>query len=248
MVNRIHLAMILLIFSGVFFTSCSTPSTEKIIDKSIAFYGMEKLENADVAFDFRQYQFKVSRQNGRFRYERFFTDSTGNKVHDVLTNDGLIREVNNRAVKLSDKENAAYTESVNATVYFLYLPLKLNDPAVQKKLLGQVNIGDKEYYKIEISFSKQDGGKDYDDIYYYWFDTKDYSMDHLAYSTGGNRFRQVLKLHEVDGVRFQDYINYERPKNDSVTALIKYDSLYQADKLPVLSRIELKNIRVSAGK
>lgn len=248
MVKSIFLAVILLIFAGAFFTSCSTPNAEKIIDRSIAFHGMEKLGNADVAFDFRQYHYQVSLKNGRYKYERSFTDSTGNKVHDVLTNKGLVREVNNRAVKLSDKENAAYTESVNATVYFVYLPLKLNDPAVQKKLLGQVKIGDKEYYKLEISFSKQDGGKDYDDIYYYWFDTEDYSMDHLAYSTGGNRFRQVLKLHEIDGIRFQDYINYERPKNDSVTALIKYDSLYQAGKLPVLSRIEFGNISVNVGK
>lgn len=235
----------LLITGMIISSSCSQQTDEqKIINKSIDFYGMQQLENASVTFDFRQYQFKVSQQNGNHRYERFFTDSAGSKVHDLLTKNGLVREVDNRVVKLSGKENAAYSEAVNAAVYFVYLPLKLNDSAVQKKLLGQVKIKGKEYYKLEISFSRQDGGKDYDDIYYYWFDTADYSMDYFAYSTGGKRFRQVSELHDAEGIRFQDYVNYEHPKNDSLTPLIKYDSLYQSGKLVELSRIELKNIQI----
>ena len=69
-------------------------------------------------------------------------------------------------------------------------------------------------------------------------------MDHLAYSTGGNRFRAVSKIHDVDGVIFQNYINYQSPSGDSITPVIQYDSLYKAGKLRELSKIEIGNIVV----
>ena len=64
-------------------------------------------------------------------------------------------------------------------------------------------------------------------------------MDHFAYSSGGNRFRQVLRTQRAGGVIFQDYINYQMPLDDSTTSVLKYDSLYEAGKLRELSRIEL---------
>ncbi len=41
-------------------------------------------------------------------------------------------------------------------VYFLYLPLKLNDSPVIKKYLGERTIKGKSYHQIEVSF---DGGE-----------------------------------------------------------------------------------------
>jgi hypothetical protein len=71
-------------------------------------------------------------------------------------------------------------------------------------------------------------------------------MDHFAYSSGGNRFRAVLKSHDVGGVIFQDYINYQMPLNDSITSVMKYDSLFEAGKLRELSRIEFMDMRLMA--
>lgn len=205
---------------------------------------MEKLNNATLKFNFRNFKLKATQSDGRFTYERMFTDSTG-KVHDILNNDGFTRVVNEKVLQLDAKKTAAYTESLNALFYFTYLPLKLNDPSVIKKYLGEKSLNDKLYYKVEISFKQKGGGKDYDDVYYYYFDKEDYSMDFLSYSTGGNRFRAVLKIHDVDGVKLQDYINYQSPTGDSITPISSYDSLYQAGKLRELSRIEISDIVIN---
>jgi hypothetical protein len=178
---------------------------------------------------------------GQYKYERFFTDTTGN-VHDVLSNEGFKRILDGKELKLDQLDSDKYRQSLNAVVYFLYLPLKLNDASVIKKYLGESQIKDKRYYKIEISFENSKEAGDHSDVFYYWFDTGDYSMDHFAYSSGGNRFREVLRSRDAGGVIFQDYVNYQMPLDDSTTTVDKYDSLYEAGRLRVLSQIELKDI------
>lgn len=239
-------SLFLAFLSGIsIFSSCSNRTDPQvIIDKSIRFYQMDKLKNASLEFTFRSAKFKIMQHDGEFRYERTFTDSTG-LVHDILDNKGFKRALNGQELILDKKDVAKYSQSLNAVVYFLYLPLKLNDASVLKKYIDEVKIKDKSYHKLEISFDQRQGGADHNDVYYYWFDTEDYSMDHFAYSAGGNRFREVLKTQIVEGVIFQDYINYQMPLNDSITMISKYDSLYNADKLRELSRIEFVNMRLS---
>ena len=221
------------------FSACSnTQDPDKIIDKSVAYYHMDKLKNASLEFVFRKAKFKAMQKDGQFKYERTFSDSTGN-VHDILTNEGFRRIVNGKELSLDSIDYAKYSQSLNAVIYFLYLPLKLNDPSVVKNYVAEVSIKGKTYHKLKISFDQSKGGADHNDVYYYWFDTEDYSMDHFAYSSGGNRFREVLRIQNAGGVIFQDYINYQMPLDDSITTILKYDSLYEAGKLRELSRIEL---------
>ena len=222
-------------------SACGQPDAQMIVDKSIAYYHMDKLNNAELEFKFRDINFKIMKREGRFKYERTFTDSTGN-VYDVLNNEGFKRTVNGVELKLDKKDYDKHSESLNAVVYFLYLPLKLNDSPVIKKYLGERMFKGKTYYKIEISFDQGKGGVDHNDVFYYWFDKEDYSMDHFAYSSGGNRFRDVLRTHDVGGVIFQDYINYQMPLDDSITTVNNYDSLFEAGKLRELSRIEFKDM------
>jgi hypothetical protein len=227
-------------------SSCSNSrDPQQIIDESISFYQMDKLNNASIEFTFRDVKFKIMQNEGKFRYERTFSDSTG-MVHDILDNQGFRRELNGKELNLNAKDVSKYSQSLNAVVYFLYLPLKLNDASVIKKYIDEVKIKDKRYHKLEISFDQNEGGADHNDVYYYWFDVSDYSMDHFAYSAGGNRFREVIKTHNVGGVIFQDYVNYQMPLNDSLTAISKYDSLFTAGKLRELSRIEFKDMRIQA--
>jgi hypothetical protein len=233
--------LISLILLAFIYSSCNDPKPQEIVDKSIAFYKMDKLKNATLEFKFRTAKFRVMQNGGQYKYERFFTDSTGN-VHDVLSNEGFKRILDGRELKLDQKDSDKYRQSLNAVIYFLYLPLKLNDASVIKKYLGESQIKDKRYHKIEISFENSKEAGDHSDVFYYWFDTEDYSMDHFAYSSGGNRFREVLRSQEAGGVIFHDYVNYQMPLDDSITTVDKYDSLYEAGRLRVLSQIELKDI------
>ena len=161
-----------------------------------------------------------------------------------MTNDGFKRIVDTEEISLSAKQKRSYSDALNSVVYFAILPHFLNDPAVNKLYLGTTTINGKEYHKIEVTFDQEGGGTDHDDRYVYWIDTADHSMDYLGYSYHVNgrgvRFRESYNSRKIDGVTFQDYVNFKADKNTSADSL---DELFISGKLKELSRIELKNIR-----
>ena len=70
-----------------------------------------------------------------------------------IRDEAKIPTINSKLITVTDSMESKYIESVNSVHYFSTLPYSLNDQAVQKKLLNEVKINGKEYYKIEISFS-----------------------------------------------------------------------------------------------
>lgn len=224
-------------------TSCISKDPKELIQKSIEYYGMDAFQESEIMFNFREYNFKVKHHHNIFLYERSYVDSTGKEIHDVLTNENFYREIESVKIPLSKKDSLKYANQVNSVVYFALLPLKLQDPAVKSEYVNEVTVKGKHYHKLKVNFTEDSGGEDHDDIFYYWFDFEDYSMDYLAYGSGGNRFRAVKEIKEDKGIKFQNYLNYEGNKNES-SLLINYDSLYQADNLQLLSEIVLENIHV----
>jgi len=238
----------LLSLLGLFtLAACNTqPDAQQIIDRSIATHGGEQLQQSHFSFDFRKKHIEVHFENGSFRYESFLDDSIG-QVHDVLTNEGFSREVNEQLLDLSDEDNTKYMNTLNSIVYFALLPYYLNDPAVNKQLLGTTTIKGKPYFEIKITFDQEGGGTDYEDEFVYWIHQDDYTMDYLAYSfhvnDGGTRFREAYNVREIGGIRFADYVNYESTIEDF--ALDDYEQLFQEGKVEELSRIELENVVIN---
>jgi len=227
------------------FSACNlTPSPQKIVDQSIHFYGMDELHFKEVSFDFRKSHYSADLNDKFWFYQRSFTDSTSAKVKDQLSTRGFVREVNGLVTPLSSKDSLKYAESLNSVVYFALLPLKLNDDAVEKKYLKTVMVKGNSYDEIEVSFKKENGGSHHDDIFYFWFDAKDHSMDYFAYSKGGNRFRAIDGLQKVgDKYYFQNYDNFEY-KGKEKLPLSDYHILFEQDKLTKLSEINLENIKI----
>lgn len=213
---------------------------QTIVDRCIKMHGGKKVMNGAFSYDFRKHTYTYHRNGGTFTYTRQHKESG---IKDILTNDGISRFDGDNELKLSEKQQKAYTNSVNSVHYFTFLPYFLNDPAVNKKLLGTVIIKGASYYKIEVTFDQKGGGDDHDDVYVYWINKKRYTLDYLGYSYyvngGGVRFRSAYNPRKVGGVRFQDYVNYKHDKNTEVSAL---DGLYESGALKELSKIELKNI------
>lgn len=226
------------------FTSCSNEHhAQKIIDQSITFYGMDKLNHKTIDFDFRQYHFTLKLDDGNFFYQRTFTDDSLGKVKDQLSNHGFVREINGLVVPQSAKDSTKFADAVNSVAYFALLPLKLNDPGVQKEYLRSLMVNGKMYDEIAVNFAKANGGKDYDDTFYFWFDQVDHSMDYLAYSTGGIRFRAVRTINRSGDFKFQDYDNLTS-KPGTKTPLKDYGKLFEEDKLIKLSQIEINHLKV----
>lgn len=216
-----------------------------IINAAIEAHGGNAYENKRIEFDFRQFHLVLDQQGGRFRYERTHRDSANVLIQEVLTNDGLIRTQTGQRQTLDTAQTGKYSRAVNSIAYFVLLPYKLNDPAVLADHVGDSQIDGQAYDKVRVRFQAEGGGKDYQDTFFYWFNKQTHTMDYLAYSEGGPRFRKAINPQTVGSIRFQDYINYKGDEKDT-TSVGSYDQKYNARQLPELSRIEQKNIKVTA--
>ena len=117
---------------------------------------------------------------------------------------------------------------------------------MQKKLLGESKIKGDKYYKIEITFSKENGGVDYDDIFIYWIKKENFKIGFVAYryntNGGGIRFREVRKEQFIAGISLVDYNNY-KPINSSIK-LNNLDRIFQKGELEKISEIKLEDIKI----
>jgi hypothetical protein len=218
---------------------------QQVVDEAIAAHGAARVAHSRIEFDFRGRHYVSDREGGIFTYERIFTDtSSGDKIRDVLSNNGFYREVNGQRVALPAKDSAAYSNSVNSVLYFALLPYYLNDPAVQKEYLGETTIRGEPYDEVKITFRQEGGGKDFQDEFVYWIHRHNNTVDFMAYSYDddgetGARFREAYHIHKVGGIRFVDYINY-KPVVETLE-VETFDDLYEQGQLEELSRIDTEN-------
>ncbi|WKV13648.1 DUF6503 family protein [Marivirga harenae] len=219
----------------------SEQSVEIQIQTAIENHGGDAYENISTQFQFRDKFYKLQHFGGNFKYERIFKDSLNREINDILDNDGFRRLRDGKEVELSSKDSAAYSNSVNSVHYFALLPYNLKDEAVTAHNREDVLINGRPYKTIEVTFKKEGGGKDYDDIFMFWFNTSTYEMDYFAYSYetegGGVRFRESINKEKVKGVIFQDYNNYKAEKG---TDLIELPQMFEQGKLELLSVIDLE--------
>jgi len=215
---------------------------EQLINKTIKAHGGSLYDNASYTFIFRQKEYTFTNNGSDYRYE-MKNETEADLIHDVLENDILTRIVNDKPIKLNEKQIKTYTGALNSVIYFATLPYKLNDATVNKAFKGTTSIKNEDYNIIEVTFNKEGGGQDHDDEFYFWINTKTNTIDYLAYNYrvngGGVRFRSAYNARTVDGIRFQDYINFKAPVN---TLLKDLPKLYENGELKELSRIETENI------
>ncbi|ASV32002.1 DUF6503 family protein [Maribacter cobaltidurans] len=224
------------------------PSAQEIVDKSIQVSGGKKYGNSNIEFDFRKIHYSSELENGQKVLKRRIENDTA-VILDVKSPSGFERYINDSLVVLADTTSNKYANSVNSVHYFAYLPYGLNDRAVQKRLLGKVDLNGKSYYKIQVTFKEDGGGDDFDDVYIYWFNADTFKPDYLAYefhvNGGGQRFREAYNERYVGDIRFVDYKNY-KPKLENTT-IFNIDSLYLNNQLELLSNIALENVQVNQG-
>lgn len=227
----------------IFASSCNPAqqSADNIIDSAIEYHGGKLYDTLNVKFQFRDKLYALNHSQGKFRYERIFEDSTGKKINDILDNDGFKRLIEGQKVALPADDSAAYANSVNSVHYFALLPYNLEDDAVIATNENNALIGGKPYKTVKVKFTQEGGGTDYEDVFMFWFDAETFALDYFAYSYhtegGGVRFRESINKQEVNGVIFQDYNNFKAEKG---TDLIELPKLFKAEKLELLSVIDLE--------
>lgn len=219
-------------------------TADEVIDKAIERHGGEKYDNMELEFDFRKRHFRAKISEGKFVYESSFKTKDG-WVTDVLDNNRFKRMVGEKEVDLTVENLKAYRRATNSVIYFALLPFNLDDPVVNRQLMKSVTINGEPYHKVEITFGNNGGGEEFENAYIYWIHKDQFTVDYLAYSFningGGVRFREAIDVHEVEGIRFQDYKNYTIDTDFPAQEL---DYAFQTGKLRLVSEIKLENIKV----
>lgn len=241
------------LFSSLLFFLGCTPSPDLtdpqyIVDQAMAAHGSALLNKAVIEFDYRGKHFVATRNEGKFSYERLYSDSTGN-VREVLNNNEVIKEINGARVELTEKKRYSIEETLNSVVYFGFVPFFLNDPAVQKKYLGETSVEDEPYLQVEITFSQENGGPDYEDRFVYWFHKEAFTMDYLAYdfhiNDGGTRLRKAFNIRTIQGVRVSDFYNYSSEVLPQPgTPIETYGDVLANGDAKLLSEINLENVTI----
>ncbi len=232
----------------LFFLSCYSPKTEnaeEIIQKALHQSGFDK-SSFSVDFDFRDYHYTLIRKPSFYSFSRS-TIQKDVEVKDVMTSSKpLQRFLDGKVIQLSDSLQRVYSNSLNSVMYFFQLPKPLQDTAAINELVGAVVIHGETYWTLKVTFKEEGGGEDFQDEYRYWINQKNYEIDYLAYNYltdgGGTRFRRAVNKRKIEGIFFQDYVNYKPfQKFEQLDSL---PSLFEQEELEQVSLIENKNIRV----
>jgi hypothetical protein len=232
----------------LFFLSCQSPKSEnaqEIIQKALHQSGFDK-SSFSVDFDFRDYHYTLIRKPSFYSFSRS-TIQKDVDVKDVMTSSKpLQRFIDGKMILLSDSLQRVYSNSLNSVMYFFQLPKPLQDTAAINELVGAVVIHGETYWTLKVTFKEEGGGEDFQDEYRYWINQKNHEIDYLAYNYltdgGGTRFRRAVNKRKIEGIFFQDYVNYKPfQKFEQLDSL---PSLFEQEELEQVSLIENKNIRV----
>lgn len=219
---------------------------DQIVGHAIEKAGGDRYEKAVIQFTFRGNHYQSSRKNDIFQLERTIIKPEG-LLQDIINNQGFERYLDHCPLIVEDSLITRISDGINSVHYFALLPYGLNAPAVRKKLAGETVIKNQPYYKIEVTFSKEGGGTDFEDVFMYWIHKEEFTVDYLAYqyavNGGGIRFREAFNPRVINGIRFVDYKNYKT--DDLKTPLKNLDRLFEKQKLKLLSEIKTENIRVN---
>lgn len=245
------------LWSWLLLNNCKPAGDEKdpqyLADQAIRAHGSKIFDQSIIEFKFRDRYYKSTRLDGKFIYERFW-DSLGTVIHDVLTNQGLTRIVDQTEVVLDAKKKEAYSNSLRGVFYFFGLPFQLNDPPVIKEYIGEVILMEQPYHKIRIRFKTDPADQlIHDDVYVFWIHKKNHTVDYLAYSytepdDKGLRFRQAINPRMVEGLRVQDYINYKPIQDSSALKVEDMDMALAGNQLTEISRIINENVKIRLNK
>ena len=215
---------------------------DSIINLAFTAHGGDLYNPAAYQFVFRGVQYTFENEGTQYTYSKIDT-SNGQLTVDRMTNDSFERTINEALQELEEKERFKYQEALNSVIYFATLPHKLIDKAVNKTYVSDVTIKDNNYFVVEVSFDEEGGGKDHDDIFYYWINNSTHKIDYLAYqyatNGGGVRFRAANNPRVVEGITFQDYVNYGAPVG---TPLAELPVLFESDSLKELSLINTEDV------
>ena len=234
---------------GLLLLACTPPNKKEQaalwIAKANIAHGTDLLSATSFSFQFREYRYAYSKNNGQKVYSRSRVTEAGLLTDSLVNDRDFYRWIGEEKVSLPDSLIQKYTESLNSVLYFVQLPKVLKDPAVVAEYMGKTKIKGESYIALKVSFQQAGGGVDFKDEYRYWIHEEKQLIDYLAYrfytNSGGTRFRAIMHRERHAGFVLQDYENYKA--NEKFPSLDDLPRQYEQQALQLVSTIENKDFQ-----
>lgn len=217
---------------------------DTVVRRALDVHGARGLGTADVRFSFRGTPYRMARHRGHYLYE---VTKTGEHDHQRfrLNNQGFEQWLNGKPIKPSPTKQQAQKNALISVIYFASIPWVLGDRAVHVETLPDTEFQGETHSTRRVTFDRQSGGADHDDVFAYWFERDTGRLAFLAYrfhvNGGGVRLRQVIRVQRIQGIDFFDYNNYSAP---TATRLPDLLSLLAEGEVQLISVITMEKIQV----
>lgn len=218
-----------------------------IVDRAISFHGGELYRASATGLELCSksgcYEISAVVDGGLFEYV------VSGQVRGVerkvrSTNQSLELWEDGSPVAVDAEREKRLQDWVAARVYFCFLPFRLNDASALKQDLGLESWGERLLHKVKVTFSTG-SSSEAEDEYLYWFDPQSGRVEQFAYSyagePGGLRFRRAFNYRRIGGLLFFDQENSGVEGNELALEELTPEVV---EKMPRISTVELKNIRV----
>lgn len=222
----------------------------EIVDRAIEHHGGELFEQSRVRLTVasRSGIYDVDSMVDGDRFEQRIRTADGSDELEYRHNNMALEVTRGgQPMEMDETEHARAERHVNQRMYFLFLPYKLNDPGVYKEDQGLEEWNGRPLHRVRITFEPgaSDGA---DSAYVYWFDPETARLEQFAYdySEGaGLRFRILRNYRRIGGLLFYDADNHGLDTQDGGLTVDEINPIYVEEELPLVSRIELRDIDVA---
>ncbi len=226
-----------------------TSDRVEVVDRAIEFHGGALFEQSRVRLTVasRSGSFDVDSMADGDRFEQRIRASNGSDELEYRRDNAVLEvTVGGQPMEMDETERARAESSVNQRMYFLFLPYKLNDPGTYKEDEGHEEWNGRRLHRVRVTFEPgtSDGA---DSAYVYWFDPETGRLEQFAYdySEGtGLRFRVLTNYRRIGGLLFYDADNYGLNTRNGGLTVDDINPAYVEEELPLVSRIELRDIHV----
>ena len=219
-------------------------SANELLQKTIDAYGGEQLlKDSFIEFKIDKTSFSLQYDTGRANFKQI--RQLDSDTHTLSYKYGNIQYFINDSLQSEESYSKRMAEiSLFGFLYTFSIPFNLtaNDVIISKQ--ANVTIRQKEYYTLDVQFTKIPDLPE--DHFLLYIDIDSYEIGYVAlqHDLSGSKpqFRRMIQPRKIKGILFQDYILFHA--NDTITPLEQFYSKFNQSDLKVIRTVKFDSIRV----